>query len=124
MFSITKIVLTVLLFHFIADFTLQGWLAQSKCKEWWLKNAPDRKYEKDYICCLLCHGAYWSLFTYLPLIIFVVGADIKLCIILLINTIVHAFIDDLKANWKLINLFEDQMFHAMQIAVTISMFII
>jgi hypothetical protein len=41
---------------------------------------------------------------------------------LVINAAVHAFIDDLKANVRVINLWTDQTIHMVQIAYTFWMF--
>jgi hypothetical protein len=44
-------------------------------------------------------------------------------IVLVINTILHAFIDDLKCNKKKINLITDQALHIIQIALTFGLLI-
>lgn len=40
-----------------------------------------------------------------------------------VNTILHGFVDDLKANQKKINLIADQSVHLLQIAVTAILFV-
>ena len=51
---------------------------------------------------------------------FNIGVDFLICII--INTIIHAIVDDAKANKLCINLWTDQLIHMLQIAVTAMIF--
>lgn len=118
-----KIFYMMLLLHFIADYTLQGCLANLKQKRWWIaeceKHGVDlKKYKDDYICGLVCHSLYWSLVTFLPLFFFTQIPDMVLFAIVAINTLFHMWIDDLKANKFKINLVQDQVFHFAQIIVT------
>ena len=102
--------------HLIADYTLQGWLADGKQKSWWGKvfngNIPS-KYRFDYIAALVCHSLYWSIFVCAPFYEsrFFLAA-------ILINSTIHAIIDDLKANRHKINLIVDQVLHLVQMLVT------
>jgi len=104
--------------HLVADYTLQGLLIDLKQKSWWFKicngNLPD-KYRYDYIAALVCHSLYWS--------IFVCSVFYKSSLFLAaiaVNTLVHAVVDDLKANRMKINLIADQLLHLSQILVTFS----
>lgn len=111
----------MILAHMIADYSLQGWLANGKQRKWWVDqvksfNGEDldkTKYKNDYKCALLCHALYWSILVCLPLYwspwfsAFVVG-----------NTVVHYIVDDLKANKFKLNLIEDQVLHFLQILAT------
>ena len=110
------ILVLMLLGHLIADYTLQGWLADGKQESWWKKicggEIPDR-YKHDYIAALVCHALYWSIFVCVP---FCASSYFLLAII--INTVVHAIVDDLKANRKVINLVWDQLIHLGQILIT------
>lgn len=112
----------MLLGHLVADYTLQGWLADGKQKSWWTKicggEIPD-KYKHDYIAALACHSLYWSIFVCSP---FYTSSHFLLAIIL--NTAVHAVVDDLKANQKRINLIQDQLIHMIQILLTFAVLII
>lgn len=110
------ILVLMLLGHLVADYTLQGWLADGKQESWWKKvcggEIPD-KYKNDYIAALYCHALYWSIFVCAP---FYASSNFLPAIIL--NTLVHAIVDDLKANQKRINLVQDQLIHLAQILLT------
>ena len=60
------ILVLMLLGHLVADYTLQGWLADGKQESWWKKVCggviPD-KYKYDYVAALFCHALYWSIFS-------------------------------------------------------------
>jgi len=120
------------LLHLIADYVLQGCLASLKQRAWWtakleaIRKPEDKTtdiikawklYQYDFICALMCHALMWSLVTFLPLmwkvhpLVFagIVGG----------NMIVHAIVDDLKANRCCINLWVDQILHLVQIVATV-----
>ena len=106
------------LLHFIADYTLQGCMADLKQWRWWRKQIPEEKeeewnqYKNDYKMALCCHSAEWSLVVCLPLIM--CGGYVYILSAML-NAAIHYVVDDMKANWLKINLIQDQTFHAMQI---------
>ena len=106
----------MLLGHLVADYTLQGWLADGKQESWWRKicggEIPD-KYKHDYIAALVCHALYWSIFVCAP---FYASGHFLSAIV--VNTGIHAVVDDLKANRKAINLVQDQLMHFVQILLT------
>jgi len=116
------ILVLMLLGHLVADYTLQGWLANGKQKSWWKKlcggEIPD-KYKHDYIAALVCHSLYWSIFVCSP---FYASSHFLPAIIL--NTAAHAIVDDLKANQKRINLIQDQLIHIVQILLTFAVLVI
>ena len=105
--------------HIIDDYKLQGILASFKQKQWWKENAPDKLYEYDYIWALLIHSFSWSFMIMLP-IAYVMNFNITglFSIVFIANVLIHAFVDDLKANRKKINLIQDQTFHLIQICIT------
>jgi len=108
--------------HLVADYTLQGWLADGKQKSWWDKVCGGKvleKYRHDYIAALVCHALYWSIFICAP---FYASSWFLAAVIL--NTIVHAIVDDLKANRLAINLIQDQLLHLGQILMTLGAFMI
>lgn len=114
------ILVLMLLGHLVADYTLQGWLADGKQKSWWEKlfkncghNVNVAKYKYDYIAALICHALYWSIFICLPFF-----KSSLFLVAVLANTLVHAYIDDLKANQFKINLVQDQCYHLVQILLT------
>lgn len=113
--------------HIIDDYYLQGWLASAKTKNWWKKNAPDKLYSKDYIMALFCHSLSWSIMVFLPILIYSLYNQIDLnwfYLVLPINLIIHAIIDDLKANKFKINLIIDQSIHFIQIFITWIIFVL
>lgn len=122
-----KLFLLMVLLHFIADFTLQGWFANGKQQIWWREQCADecnmeferrwKKYGNDYKCALIEHGLYWTLITFAPLIFFTASPWWGLALFVIGQTAIHAWIDDRKANKLKINLIQDQFFHFIQIAV-------
>lgn len=117
----------MLLAHITDDYYLQGWLASAKTKNWWKKNAPDKLYSKDYIMALFCHSLSWSIMVFLPILIYSLYNQIDLdwfYLVLPINLIIHAIIDDLKANKFKINLIIDQSIHFIQIFITWLIFVL
>ena len=117
------ILFSMLFLHVVDDYYLQGILAKLKQKSWWEENAPDPLYRNDYICALAVHAFSWSFVITLPwFIIAFLSLDTGLIIFLILgylcNTFIHAFVDDMKANAKIINLCEDQKIHLCQIIIT------
>lgn len=112
------ILLSMVFCHIVDDYYLQGILASMKQKAWWQKQESYcDKYKHDYIIALIMHAFSWAFMISLPLII--VGAsEILIGIAIVINTIIHAIVDDLKANKKKINLVGDQIIHFFQVLVT------
>lgn len=105
--------------HIIDDYNLQGWLASAKQKSYWEANAPEKLYKNDCIMALFMHSLSWAFMIMLPIAIaesFNVGWIFLL--VFLINTAMHMFIDNEKANNKTINLVTDQLLHLVQIAGT------
>lgn len=113
------VILLMIFCHIIADYNLQGWLASAKQKSYWEQNAPDKKYAHDYIIALIMHSISWSFMIMLPIAYvqqFNVGFIFFIAFVL--NVIIHAFVDDLKANKMIINLYQDQWLHMVQIFLT------
>lgn len=104
--------------HIVDDYYLQGILASMKQKGWWQKQESYcDKYKHDYIVALIMHAFSWAFMISVPFIIiglnqYVIGGAI------VINTIIHAVVDDMKANKKKINLITDQTIHLFQILFT------
>lgn len=109
--------------HIVDDYYLQGILANLKQKKFWKENAPNEMYKHDYIVALIMHGISWAFMIMLP-IAFTLNfdVDIKYLILFTINVIIHAFVDNLKANIFSINLITDQIIHMAQIFVTAFIF--
>lgn len=113
------IFLWMLFFHVVADYNLQGWLASAKQKSYWEANAPDELYKRDYICALIMHSISWTFMIMLP-IAYAKGFTInyEFVIMFIFNVVMHTHVDNLKANCKLINLWQDQIIHIAQICST------
>ena len=112
-------VLFLMLFmHYVADWIVQtDKIAHFKQKDKWEKY--DNKYEFDYLVVLELHSFSWSFCVFTPLLLMEHNyAIILYLIIMTINNIIHFIIDDLKANKKKINLFEDQIMHCLQIIIS------
>ena len=114
------IFLLMIFLHIIDDFCLQAFcLANLKQRSFWKKNAPHDMYETDYIMALGIHAFSWAFMIMLPVAMYL-SFDIEFdyFIVLLINMVIHAIVDDLKANNKKLNLVQDQTIHLMQIFFT------
>lgn len=111
--------------HIVDDYYLQGWLASAKQKKWWEQNAPQELYKHDYIMALIMHAFSWTFMIMLPIAIGLKFAFSWFYIIVfVVNTTVHAVVDDLKANKFKTNLIQDQSIHMVQIVVTYIMFLV
>ena len=112
----------MLFLHVVDDYYLQGVLANMKQRDWWIKNTPEDKrclYCKDYLMALGIHSFSWSFMIMLPLTFYyLVNDGVWFPLLYVINTIVHFFIDNEKANRKRINLITDQTLHIGQILLT------
>ena len=115
------ILLAMLFCHVVDDYYLQGILANLKQRKWWAENAPQKMYEKDYLIALFMHGFSWSFIVHLPLTVYCLATDFKPYVVIgiscICHAIVHAIVDSLKANKKILNLIQDQLMHIGQIAV-------
>ena len=112
------VIISMIFCHIVDDYYLQGWLSQAKQKSYW-KNAPDEMYKHDYIVALVMHAMSWSFMIMLPIAIYwSFNVNALFAVVWTINAIIHAIVDDLKANKKIINLVYDQSIHMIQIALT------
>lgn len=114
------ILLWMFFMHIVDDFYLQpGLLSKMKQKSWWEQNAPDKMYRYDYIWALFAHSFSWAFMIMLPVAYyFNFNINYKFFILFVINAVVHAMVDNWKANDKLINLWQDQLIHSFQIILT------
>lgn len=119
------IILCMIFCHIIADYNLQGWLASAKQKSYWKENAPNEMYKHDYICALIMHSFSWTFMIMLPLM-YAVGFKVNSFLLFLFvsNVLIHAIVDDLKANKKFINLWQDQSIHMFQIVITAALILL
>lgn len=114
------ILLSMLFCHIVDDYYLQGWLASAKQKKYWreLSNYTDM-YKYDYIMALIMHSMSWAFMIMLPIaIVNKFDVSIEFFIMYVLNVLIHAFIDNAKANWSVINLIQDQFAHIVQIGFT------
>lgn len=117
------ILLCMIFMHIVDDYYLQGILASMKQKSWWEKNAPDPLYKNDYKMALAEHAFSWSFMMMLPVVVYtaIIAAMPSVWLILIIfvaNVILHAIVDNAKANKRIINLVDDQTCHFIQIFIT------
>ena len=103
------LLLLMIFLHIVDDYYLQGILASMKQKEWWHKTAP----------ALIMHGFSWAFMIMLPIAISMeFQCPIGFIFAFLVNFIVHALVDNMKANERRINLICDQSIHIAQIILT------
>ena len=120
-----KIFILMILCHVIDDFVLQPiCLSKLKVKDWWKQNYPDEKNKNDYKMALCMHSLSWSAMILLPVIFFMEFSGMWLYWIFIINAFVHYVVDDLKANYNLLNLVQDQCIHLFQIFLTFLIIVI
>lgn len=118
------IVLVSMIFcHIVDDYYLQGILAQMKQREWWKTHAPDSLYKHDYIIALIEHAFSWTCSIFLPILIYTCFTksyrpEIVYILTFIFNLVIHAIVDHMKANLKIINLIHDQILHVIQIIIT------
>ena len=118
------IILAMIFCHIVDDYYLQGWLASAKQKKWWEENAPQKLYNHDYIMALIMHSMSWSFMIMLPIAISMsFNVSILFVIVFILNAIIHALVDNLKANKLQISLITDQLIHLSQIFATATIFI-
>jgi hypothetical protein len=117
--------------HIVDDFYLQGKLAQMKQRDWWGENIPsslawkDRlKYLKDYKMALGIHAFSWAFMMQLSIMFCMFWKNqfglymLVYVILFLINSLIHFYVDNLKANSYKINLIFDQLIHIVQVFIT------
>ena len=123
---IVYLILVGLFLHIIADYILQtSFMANTKQRKWWKDNYPDEKYRFDWLIMLFLHSFEWTVCVMLPIAlyrIFTVGTSLVEAILVsafvVINTVIHMWIDDMKANQLRISLTQDQLVHIVQIIIT------
>ena len=119
------LLLAMLFLHIIDDYKLQGILASMKQVRWWRDQKEYKElYQYDYIPALIEHSFSWAFMIMLPIAI-----EMKFDIgwwylAYMLNTFVHAIVDDLKANEMKINLVVDQSIHVAQICITWLIFVL
>lgn len=116
------IIMCMLFAHIVDDFYLQGILASLKQRSYWTEHAPDKMYQHDYIVALVAHAFSWCVSIHIPVIVWwrLCGGFTPIAFLLnfIVQTAIHAIVDDSKANKKKINLITDQLVHVSQICVS------
>ena len=120
-----KLLLLMIFAHIVDDYYLQGILASMKQKSWWKEHYPEEKYECDYTAALWMHSFAWSFMIHIPVVVVLlyrnmmtVQNSLVLSILFWTNHWIHYLVDDLKANSKVLNLWQDQTIHVVQIFAT------
>lgn len=131
-----KFLLLLLMFfsHLIADYNLQGTLADLKQRSWWnmkfSAKTTQEQYPYDYITALIEHSFMWSVCIMIPLLVSAFLSPynphlfVYISSAILTNTGIHALIDNEKANELSISLTTDQLLHALQIFATWLLFVL
>ena len=120
------VLLSMIVMHYLSDWVLQtDVVAKYKQKDNWKEYGE--KYENDYKSVLNIHSVFWSICINAPIIILELymygpkSSDIYclfITISIILNSLMHYLVDDLKANYKRINLRTDQLIHYGQILIT------
>lgn len=123
------LIVACLFMHVIGDYVLQtSFMANAKQKIYWEKQFKEmqidgRNYKYDYVVILIMHSIVWTVCIMLPIVIYywLQTWQFPTCCasIFIMNVIWHSIIDNCKANQMSINLIEDQIFHMLQIAISI-----
>lgn len=116
------ILAAMLFMHIVDDWYLQGLLARCKQKIWWENNHPEELYKNDYLAALIIHAFSWTFMIQLPAAWYYIhnwfNINAGFFILMILNTAIHAYIDNLKANERKINLVIDQLIHIGQVIAT------
>ena len=114
-----RVLFLMFLLHIIDDFVLQPvCLSKLKQKSFWdsLSNTTNDLYKNDYKMALFIHGLSWSIMIHIPIFLF---CDYVSDIVFIISVfgwgLLHSYIDNMKANEKIISLVMDQTLHFIQI---------
>ena len=125
--------LSMIWLHIYDDYHTQGILAQFKQKKWWEESYPQDLYKNDWKIALYEHAFQWSFTVMLPLLVYSVWVWKETGLyhgliwwtgLFAMNTMIHAKIDNEKANELEISLLTDQILHILQIGFTIIYFMI
>lgn len=122
-FKYDMLILIMMFFmHYIGDFIVQtSFVASSKQKSFWDKYVEEnRMYISDYKPILFLHSFSWTVCILLPIVLYTLNtlSISAILISLVVNIIIHTYVDNLKANKLKINLILDQAIHIIQITLT------
>ena len=122
------VLLSMMFLHIVDDFKFQGILSSMKQKSWWEKNYPNKRYRYDYVISLIIHAFSWDFMIHIPIIIYLFYYNmydrdfIMFICTFVFNLVIHAIVDTMKANLKILNLIQDQIIHLYQIIFTFLIF--
>lgn len=116
------LLLAMLYAHIMDDYRHQGILASMKQRSWWKENAPDEMYKRDYLMALYEHAFSWAVAVHIPVVAYWIIRGyatnwVTFLILFVTMWLVHASVDNEKANRHTINLVQDQAIHIIQIVV-------
>ena len=120
---LTKLMLFAVMLeaHIIVDFHMQGLLAKLKQRSEWVSH-PDYNdmYKNDWVIAMWLHAFEWTFVVMLPLA-YLHHWEITnaFAISFMVNMVIHAATDHLKANMRDISLVVDQVIHVLQIVAMI-----
>ena len=82
------------------------------------------KYENDFRLIILCRSFIWSFIVHLPILILHRDGSFYLVysVSIIVHTLLHGIIDDIRTNQKLISLLIEQSFHILQLIIIAVMF--
>lgn len=117
--------LLMILLHIIDDFVLQPvCLSKLKQKSFWTNDPQGSRdlYRNDYKAALLIHGLSWSVMIHLPLIVMQLMHEYTcgqfyICCSVFVQALMHAVIDNFKANQHSLSLIGDQLIHLGQLCL-------
>lgn len=122
------VLFAMIFLHIVDDYYLQGILASMKQKDWWPKqfppNAMPKMYKNDYKAALIAHAFSWSFMIHLPAIICYFAFSphtfffIMWVFLLIGQALIHAVVDNAKANTHVVNLCQDQAMHLAQMLLS------
>jgi pimeloyl-ACP methyl ester carboxylesterase len=135
------ILLSMIFCHILDDFKLQGIMAEMKQRSYWdnhidivsegnlwRRDKFKKKYGLDFMPVLFLHGFSNSFMMMLPIAVYMFYKNYsywpEFALVLFANSFIHAWIDHLKCNKKVINLMTDQRLHLTQIFLTWFLFIV
>lgn len=123
--------LAMIFLHIMNDFNMQGRFFKLKRKQYWEEQFVHAKdpyaefymYRNDYKACIIAHSFSWAFLVELPVIAYALWKNNLIMSIIyiasiLVNTVIHSAIDNLKDNEYKISLTVDQQLHFCQVLLT------
>lgn len=121
------ILMAMIFCHILDDFVLQAaCLNKLKQESWWKEQKGYKdSYRSDYLYALFMHSASWAFMIMLPQAIALkFNVPFSFLLVWYVNTFIHGIIDNLKANYEILNLKQDQSIHILQILITFAIYLL